>query len=598
MSPPTSTPAARGDPRRRLGRPTSVSFASASTQPRASCRSWPRPTAASWAPASRRSTGAVGWVGTIFVDEDLRGRGLGTALTQAVDRRARAAGCASLACSRRRSAGRSTSGSGFAGRASVTGSSRRRVRDQPRRGRSDGRLRSYAPGDFAGDRWPRPPGDRRGPVGRASGRSPRSEHRAGRRPADPMAGSWRYVLRDAWGGRAPIVAPEPWTGVGAPRRDRRADVGRPAESGPASPKRTRPGSAALESPVGARSGRSCRDAPGRAARLAARRIWGQFNVGARLSRAVSAAAIAVPATRRSSPRASSSSDPPPARPRPVGATGRSAASHLRRRRRRVASAGRIRIEPSALVIAAARPGSLIEPAARHRSVTPCLAGEQPPEAVLVEDRRRPAPAPSPASSRRPRRRRRSRSSSRPSPPGLPPAARIASSASSRLKPSIVPVTTTRLAGERARRRRRAAARRRQLGLDAGVGEVLEDARARAIRPRTSGEAGGDGRARRPRPPRTAPARRARSSAGARSPAAVEPVRLAAGRRPRPASQWASSIAVVQPTCGMPSAAMIRSSGRRRAFWIARVEVLGALPARTGRAPRGPRPTAGRSRRGA
>ena len=35
-----------------------------------------------------------------------------------------------------------------------------------------------------------------------------------------------------------------------------------------------------------------------------------------------------------------------------------------------------------------------------------------------------------------------------------------------------------------------------------------------------------------------------------------------------ASQAARSIAVVQPTWGMPSAAMIRSSGRRRDFWIA------------------------------
>jgi GNAT superfamily N-acetyltransferase len=41
--------------------------------------------------------GPVGWIGTIFVDEGLRGRGIGTALTAAVIYRLDAAGCASLA---------------------------------------------------------------------------------------------------------------------------------------------------------------------------------------------------------------------------------------------------------------------------------------------------------------------------------------------------------------------------------------------------------------------------------------------------------------------------------------------------------------------
>ena len=45
-----------------------------------------------------------------------------------------------------------------------------------------------------------------------------------------------------------------------------------------------------------------------------------------------------------------------------------------------------------------------------------------------------------------------------------------------------------------------------------------------------------------------------------------------------ASQCASSIAVVQPTWGMPSEAMIRSSGRLLRLLDRGVEVLGALPA--------------------
>jgi GNAT superfamily N-acetyltransferase len=40
--------------------------------------------------------GSVGWVGMIFVDEGLRGRGIGTALTAAVVDRLEAAGCATL----------------------------------------------------------------------------------------------------------------------------------------------------------------------------------------------------------------------------------------------------------------------------------------------------------------------------------------------------------------------------------------------------------------------------------------------------------------------------------------------------------------------
>jgi len=40
--------------------------------------------------------GSVGWVGLIFVDEGLRGRGIGTALTEAVTAELAAAGCGSL----------------------------------------------------------------------------------------------------------------------------------------------------------------------------------------------------------------------------------------------------------------------------------------------------------------------------------------------------------------------------------------------------------------------------------------------------------------------------------------------------------------------
>lgn len=41
--------------------------------------------------------GPVGWIGTIFVDEGLRGRGIGTALTAAVVQRLETAGCRTLA---------------------------------------------------------------------------------------------------------------------------------------------------------------------------------------------------------------------------------------------------------------------------------------------------------------------------------------------------------------------------------------------------------------------------------------------------------------------------------------------------------------------
>ncbi len=43
------------------------------------------------------ANGAVGWIGMIFVDEGLRGRGLGSALTNAVIERLEAEGCRSLA---------------------------------------------------------------------------------------------------------------------------------------------------------------------------------------------------------------------------------------------------------------------------------------------------------------------------------------------------------------------------------------------------------------------------------------------------------------------------------------------------------------------
>ncbi len=64
---------------------------------RASSRSWPRSTTGSWAPALATVSGPVGWVGMIFVDEGLRGRGIGTTLTQAVIDELEGAGCTSLA---------------------------------------------------------------------------------------------------------------------------------------------------------------------------------------------------------------------------------------------------------------------------------------------------------------------------------------------------------------------------------------------------------------------------------------------------------------------------------------------------------------------
>ena len=108
---------------------------------------------------------------------------------------------------------------------------------------------------------------------------------------------------------------------------------------------------------------------------------------------------------------------------------------------------------------------------------------------------------------------------------------------------------------RARRRRRPGRRGRRA---VPVGE-------------TAGEARGDGRA--DALDLLEPLRRIARGLAQESPRgrASRPDRPSARRRSAAAARRASaarSIAVVQPTCGMPSAAMIRSSGRRRERWIA------------------------------
>ena len=148
---------------------------------------------------------------------------------------------------------------------------------------------------------------------------------------------------------------------------------------------------------------------------------------------------------------------------------------------------------------------------------------------------------------------------------MPPAARIASSAPCRSNPGSVPVTTIVLPVERSAGRC-GRAWLRQLGLDAGVGQVLEHARPGAAIAELRRPGWQRRWARRRAPPRTARVTRWRRRAEQRARPREE--RLVARRAPRPASQRARSIAVVQPTCGMPSELRTRSSGRRRERWIA------------------------------
>ena len=109
---------------------------------------------------------------------------------------------------------------------------------------------------------------------------------------------------------------------------------------------------------------------------------------------------------------------------------------------------------------------------------------------------------------------------------------------------------------------------RQLGFDAGVGEVVEDAGGqpdrRSTRPRLAATVG-------PMPstsvePLRAPRSRRPEQRGRRP---RKPVgRRRCRRAPAPASQRARSMAVDSPTCGMPRPLRMRASGRPRARWMA------------------------------
>ena len=148
------------------------------------------------------------------------------------------------------------------------------------------------------------------------------------------------------------------------------------------------------------------------------------------------------------------------------------------------------------------------------------------------------------------------------PPGFPPAARIASSAACRSKPSSVPGHDDRLARQRAVERRRGA-RDRADRLHARVGEVVEDARGGRI-----GEPGAQAR----RDHRAdavhrleALGRQSRELARHSGEPAVRALHRLVGSRAarRPRSSPPGRCAVCSPTWGMPSAYRIRPSGRTR-----------------------------------
>ncbi len=198
-----------------------------------------------------------------------------------------------------------------------------------------------------------------------------------------------------------------------------------------------------------------------------------------------------------------------ARPAPASAAGPRRGAH------RACSAGRLRVAARRDLGPAELRDRLSAPAAtRDRALPYSLRAPPPPAAGGTRPRRGPGPRarpPSGAWSRRPGLRRGSRSSSTPTRTPCPPAARIASSASSRLKPSMVPVTTTvfpaRGPAVRPRRRVPAAAR------DARA--PRRRARGRRGRPR-SPRRRDTGRCSRPRSARSPGTSAKRSGSAARS----------------------------------------------------------------------------------
>jgi GNAT superfamily N-acetyltransferase len=229
--------------------------------------------------------GPVGWVGMIFVDEGLRGRGIGTGLTQAVIDELERAGCVSLVLLASPFGRPIYERLGFAaeleyrlmaapglGEDSPAEAEAEAVGGGPSGQPSEPRLRAFAPADLpaiiAIDAAAT--GEDRAHLLEASADPATSIVAPG--PDDRVVG---FELRTPWGTH-PIVAPELVDGVRL-LQNRRARKAAGAEARTALPETNRAGLTVLEN-LGWRHERELvRMARGAPIRWQPSAIWGQFN---------------------------------------------------------------------------------------------------------------------------------------------------------------------------------------------------------------------------------------------------------------------------------------------------------------------------------
>jgi GNAT superfamily N-acetyltransferase len=224
--------------------------------------------------------GPVGWVGMIFVDEGLRGRGIGTGLTQAVTDGLDDAGCVSIALLASSFGRPIYERLGFVAEldyriVAAPGPGAARAdpgRDEPPTEPRPGRLRTFAPDDL--------------PAILAIDAAATAEDRAHLllASADPATGRVAlgpdgrvvgFELRSPWGTH-PTIAPELSDGVRL-LEDRRRRTAAGAEARTALPETNRAGLTALEN-LGWRTERSLvRMVRGSSIRWEPTAIWGQFN---------------------------------------------------------------------------------------------------------------------------------------------------------------------------------------------------------------------------------------------------------------------------------------------------------------------------------
>ncbi len=223
--------------------------------------------------------GPVGWIGMIFVDEGLRGRGIGTSLTEAVIDELNGAGCVSLALIASPFGRPIYERLGF--RAEVDyriiaapglGMARPEVADEEPGGRRPTRLRAFAPDDLpailAIDAAAT--GEDRSHLLRVSA-DPASAIVA----LDPAGRVVGFELRSPWGTH-PILAPELADGIRLVD-DRRTRTAAGADARTALPETNRAGLTALEN-LGWRPERTLvRMVRGAPIRWHPDAIWGQFN---------------------------------------------------------------------------------------------------------------------------------------------------------------------------------------------------------------------------------------------------------------------------------------------------------------------------------